>query len=266
VYKTLTAFLFFPLYVLSGDLVLNPGQYQVQFDYFSDSATQFYDTYKIGQPIEMLEQASKYNHSGYSMDLRYGASNHTTLVIKGNWLNRDLDMWSSDGLESYYIGVQLRRISSMYHSFQWEIGFWGDGSYNAEDPLPLGPGENTWQVNGSYMLSLNPFHGHAFFDTGYLFRGGDLSNQWTFNTGVSMNIVENTEFQVIYNMAESQDHSRIPFDLLGYPIESGYQKAGVGFKVGLGKRFSLTASYEKVLKGRNFFQTSGYHTGFAWLF
>ncbi|PIE90399.1 MAG: hypothetical protein CR997_06315 [Acidobacteria bacterium] len=250
---------------LADDMILNYGQYEVQLNSYSISGSQYFDTYKDKHPTQLNGQTHDYKQSGYSLGFRYGASATTTYVVKANWKSRELASYSSDGFHSYYLGVQLRRSAGIYHAFQWNIGYRGNGSYDEKDDLPLGSRASSWEATGSYVLSLNPFHGYSLFDVGYRFRGGDLSDEITFKSLISFSLTERFELQFQYDMHESKEHERETFRVLRYPNESGRQQAALNMKLLLGKRLFLEGSFQKVLKGRNVFQTDGFQIGMTWL-
>lgn len=250
--------------------LLNYGQYEIRFDYYSTSADQYFDTYKNELPVVLDDTALDYEDKGYGIDIRYGATPYTTLVLRGRFKDLSLDgpgmAWSSDGFESYYVGAQFRKSAGVFHSFQMNIGYQGDGSYNANDPLPLGRGEGSWEMSTSYFFSLNPYHAYALFDMGYRFRGGDLANEWILRSMFSYEFSNRTEFKLKYESVESTDTSRKPFDFLTYPRERGGQEIGAGLTMGLGQKLSLNLDYSQVINGRNIYKTDGYKVGFSYLF
>lgn len=257
-------------FLFGGEPLLNPGQYQVRFDYLSLSASDLYDTFKEKQPIEVNGQDQDYDLTASHIRLRYGATSYTTLVLAGTWKDHALkggdENYSQDGLESYFVGVQVRRDAGRFHSFVWSIGFRGDGSYDDEEPMPLASGEESWEVSGNYLFSLNPYHAYFNFDLGYRFNGGSVADEWVVHASWTYQMKGRTEFRLFYDALESADTKREAFDPLFYPNERGSQKTGVAVSVGLGRRLSLFASYEQVINGRNIFETDGFRTGISYLF
>lgn len=251
--------------------VLNYGQYQFQMDYLSLSASDFFDTYKQKQALIVEGDSLDYDESGYEFNLRYGATPYTTLVVGGKWKSNSLaglpsSSYGNSGFEAYYLGVQMRRSQGQYQTFQWNIGYWGDGSYDAEEPLTLGGGDSIWEISTSYYFSLNPYHSFFNFDLGYRFRGNGISDELFVHSGLIYQLKGFSDIQISYDALESDDISRIPFNTLTYPIERGYQKAGVSFSIGLGQKLAIIVGFEQIIRGRNIFQTGGYNVGLSYTF
>ncbi len=220
-------------------------------------------------PAELDQQIADYTNNRAELEVAYGWARDITLIMRTDYLRRELDAaggtFRNDGLSGVYLAMK-QRLSKLGRDSRLmaETGVSLPVEADRDDPLPLESGDIDWTLIMSYNQDFFPTNGGFEMDFGYRFRNGDPENEWFFDTKLNLDLRQLAKLSLFYHVVESTDDRRVAYDQLTYPDDRGSQILGLDIERTITRRWRIGIGYEDMLRGRNQFKEAGWRMTLSW--
>ena len=269
VFKFLLVFATFS--ALALEPTINKGVIRFKTVFRAMEGAEYFDKDERRTPSAIENLPADYQDSRADLEVIYGLYPDVNLVFSTGYRQRELKTANAaaslenDGVPGLYIGVR-QRLSQLGRAtrIMAETGVWLPVEADRADRLPLDSGGVDWDLTMSYNQDFLPTSGGFEMDFGYRFRNGDTDNELFFNTNLKLDLRRIAKAIIAYKVVESSDDRKVDYAQTIYPNERGLQTLSGELERSLTSRIRILLGYEKILKGRNVFQTDGWRLSLIW--